>query len=68
MLVIAARPADDEHPYGHGKAEYFASGAEGTLILIAALSILAAAVSRLLNPKPLEQLGARFGSVSPSLR
>ena len=35
MLTIAARPADEDHPYGHGKAEYFASGAEGTLILIA---------------------------------
>ena len=57
MLTIAARPADEEHPYGHGKAEYFASGAEGTLILIAALSIVAAAVSRLVDPKPLEQLG-----------
>ena len=57
MLTIAARPADEEHPYGHGKAEYFASGAEGTLILIAALSIVAAAVARIINPKPLEQLG-----------
>src|SRR5205823_858510 len=39
MLTIAARPADEDHAYGHGKAEYFSSGVEGTLILIAAASI-----------------------------
>ena len=39
MLTIAARPADEEHAYGHSKAEYFSSGVEGTLILIAAVSI-----------------------------
>ncbi|RLC98129.1 MAG: cation-efflux pump [Chloroflexi bacterium] len=57
MLTIAARPADEEHAYGHSKAEYFSSGIEGTLILIAALSIATAAVQRLLSPKPLEQVG-----------
>ncbi|MFT3868698.1 MAG: cation diffusion facilitator family transporter [Nibricoccus sp.] len=57
MLKIAARPADDEHAYGHNKAEYFSSGVEGTLILIAAGSIAWAAYGRLLNPKPLEQIG-----------
>ncbi|MHB8974560.1 MAG: cation diffusion facilitator family transporter [Pirellulaceae bacterium] len=57
MLVIAARPADDEHVYGHSKAEYFASGAEGSLILVAAVSIAVAAVTRLFNPQPLEQIG-----------
>src|SRR5689334_2505495 len=39
MLTIAARPPDDEHAYGHGKAEYFSSGVEGALIFIAAISI-----------------------------
>lgn len=58
MLKIAARPADDEHAYGHNKAEYFSSGVEGTLILLAAGSIAWAAYGRLLNPKPLEQVGA----------
>jgi cation diffusion facilitator family transporter len=58
MLTIAARPADDDHAYGHGKAEYFSSGAEGTLILIAAISIGAAATNRLIHPQPLEQAGA----------
>ena len=57
MLSIAARPADEEHGYGHSKAEYFASGAEGALILVAAISIGVAAVSRLLHPQALEQTG-----------
>jgi cation diffusion facilitator family transporter len=56
MLTIAARPADEDHSYGHGKAEYFSSGLEGGLILIAALAIGVTAIPRLLNPKPLEQV------------
>jgi len=58
MLKIAARPADTEHAYGHNKAEYFSSGVEGTLILVAAASIAFAAYGRLLDPKPLEQVGS----------
>jgi len=61
MLTVAARPADEEHAYGHGKAEYFSSGVEGTLILIAAAGIGVAAVQRLLVPRPLEQLGFGLG-------
>ncbi len=57
MLTIAARPEDEDHAYGHSKAEYFSSGVEGTLILIAALSIGVAAVERFLSPQPLEQVG-----------
>lgn len=57
MLTIAARPADEEHAYGHGKAEYFSSGVEGTLILVAALGIGYTAIGRLISPQPLEQLG-----------
>ena len=57
MLIVAARPADEDHAYGHGKAEYFASGAEGALILLAAGGIAWAAVGRLLAPRPLEQVG-----------
>jgi cation diffusion facilitator family transporter len=56
-LTIAARPADEGHAYGHEKAEYFASGVEGVLILVAAGSIIYAAVSRFLAPQPLEHLG-----------
>lgn len=58
MLSIAARPADAEHAYGHGKAEYFSSGLEGGLILIAAVAISVSAVNRLLSPVPLERVGA----------
>lgn len=57
MLTIAARPEDEEHLYGHSKAEYISSGVEGTLILIAAISIGVAAVQRLLAPQPVEQAG-----------
>lgn len=61
MLVIAARPADESHVYGHSKAEYFASATEGLLILGAAAGIVGAAIQRLLNPQPLEQLGLGLG-------
>lgn len=57
MLSIAARSADENHPYGHSKAEYFASGVEGTLILIAAASIGYAAIERFVHPRNLEQVG-----------
>ncbi|MBX3636847.1 MAG: cation transporter [Rubrivivax sp.] len=57
MVTIAARPPDEDHPYGHHKAEYFSSGFEGVLIIAAALAIVWAAVQRLLNPQPLEALG-----------
>jgi cation diffusion facilitator family transporter len=68
MLTIAARPADENHAYGHSKAEYFSSGVEGTLILIAALGIGAAAVHRLITPRQLEQVGMGIGvSIAASL-
>ncbi|WP_088955210.1 cation diffusion facilitator family transporter [Variovorax sp. HW608] len=57
MVTIAMRPADEDHPYGHHKAEYFSSGFEGVLIVAAAVAIIWAAVARLLSPQPLEQLG-----------
>lgn len=56
-LTVAAMPADSGHSYGHDKAEYFASGVEGMLIVVAAISIVYAAVPRLLAPAPLENLG-----------
>ena len=61
MLTVAAQPVDDEHAFGHSKAEYFSSGVEGTLILVAAVSIAVAAIQRLLDPKPLEQIGIGMG-------
>ncbi|GIK10912.1 MAG: transporter [Anaerolineaceae bacterium] len=57
MLTVAARPADEDHAYGHSKAEYFSSAVEGILILVAAGGIIVAAVQRFLDPQPLEQLG-----------
>jgi cation diffusion facilitator family transporter len=57
MLTVAARPADRDHPHGHSKAEYFSSGVEGSLIVIAALSIAVAAIDRLLHPRILEKVG-----------
>ncbi len=57
MVTIALRPADDDHPYGHHKAEYFSSGFEGILIIVAALGIVWTAVLRLMDPQPLEQVG-----------
>ena len=57
MLSVAARPPDEDHAYGHGKAEYFSAGVEGGLIVIAALSIAVAAVDRLLHPRAIEQVG-----------
>ncbi len=68
MLTVAARPADEDHAYGHTKAEYFSSGVEGTLILLAAVSIAVTAVPRLINPQPIEQVGLGLAvSVAASL-
>ena len=61
MVTIAARPPDDDHPYGHHKAEYFSSGFEGVLIFAAALAIIWAAVQRMLNPQPLQAVGLGIG-------
>ena len=61
MVTVAAQPPDDEHPYGHEKAEYFSSGFEGVLILAAAAGIIFAAVHRWWQPQPLEQLSWGLG-------
>ncbi len=57
MVIVAARPPDAEHPFGHTKAEYFASGFEGLLIAVAAFGIFWAAWQRLLAPHALQDLG-----------
>src|SRR5512136_1237538 len=68
MLTVAARPADEDHVYGHSKAEYFSSGVEGTLILIAAVGIGIMSIQKLITPKPLEQIGLGIGvSIAASL-
>jgi len=56
-LLIAARPPDQDHAYGHSKAEYLSSGAEGFLIMVAAVFIAVQAIIRLRNPEPLAQVG-----------
>jgi cation diffusion facilitator family transporter len=56
-VTLAEQPADENHAYGHDKAEYFSSGVEGALILFAAIAIIWSAVNRLLHPVPLERLG-----------
>lgn len=58
VLTVAARPADEEHPYGHEKAEYFGAGVEGVLILLAAVSIGWTSIDRLRDPQPLEAVWA----------
>ncbi|MDX2239853.1 MAG: cation diffusion facilitator family transporter [Leptolyngbyaceae cyanobacterium bins.302] len=60
-VTYAAKPPDEEHAFGHYKAEYFSSGVEGALILVAAVSIAIAAWERLQHPQPLEQLGIGLG-------
>jgi cation diffusion facilitator family transporter len=57
MVTLAARPADAQHPFGHGKAEYFSSAFEGMMIFLAALGIFWTAFPRLWAPAPLERLG-----------
>jgi cation diffusion facilitator family transporter len=56
-LTVAARPADHNHHYGHGKAEYFSAGIEGLMIFVAAALIIVSAVQRLIHPQELEKLG-----------
>ena len=60
-LTIAARPADDDHHFGHSKAEYFSAALEGIMIFVAAASIIYLGIDRLLNPRPLESLGIGLG-------
>jgi cation diffusion facilitator family transporter len=69
MLTVAARPPDEEHAYGHHKAEYFASGFEGALILFAALSIIYTSTTRLFDPRPIEEatLGLGLAAVASLL-
>ena len=59
MLALrwALKPADEEHAYGHAKAEYFAAGVEGVMIVVAALVIAATALPRLLDPQPIDEAG-----------
>ncbi|MFO8085258.1 MAG: cation diffusion facilitator family transporter [Desulfobacterales bacterium] len=55
-VIVSAKPPDESHPYGHGKIEYFSSGFEGALIIIAAIGIFKTGFSHILNPHPLDYL------------
>ncbi|GHO61796.1 transporter [Ktedonobacter sp. SOSP1-52] len=68
-VTLAARPADEEHAYGHSKSEYFSSGVEGALILVAALVIAYEAIPRLLHPEPIDQayLGLSFSVLGAAI-
>jgi cation diffusion facilitator family transporter len=57
MITLAEKPADEEHAFGHYKAEYFSSAIEGGLIVIAAFSIIWSAIPRIIHPQPLENVG-----------
>lgn len=55
-IILSARPPDEDHPYGHGKIEFFSAGFEGALIVLAALGIFRVGISHLVTPQPLPQL------------
>jgi cation diffusion facilitator family transporter len=57
MITIAEKPADDDHAFGHNKAEYFSSAIEGGMIVLAAFSIIWTAIPRVIHPQPLENMG-----------
>jgi len=69
MVTIAKRPADDDHPYGHSKAEYFSAGFEGLLVVGASIAIIWASVNRWIHPQPLERVdwGVALSLVSTAL-
>jgi cation diffusion facilitator family transporter len=69
MLRVAASPPDAKHPYGLSKAEYFAAGIEGTLIVIAAVGIISSALPRLLAPQPLDTpaVGLALGAIAAAI-
>jgi len=57
-IWMAAQPPDSDHPYGHGKIEYFSAGFEGALIIVAAIGIFRTGLSHLVAPQPLTNLEA----------
>ncbi len=57
VILWATRPADEDHTYGHEKADYLSAGFEGALVLLAAVTIAYAAIERLVNPTELTEVG-----------
>lgn len=68
-ISVAARPPDDDHAHGHDKVEYFSSGAEGALILLAAAGIVYAAIQRLISPQPIDAapIGLAINSIATAI-
>jgi cation diffusion facilitator family transporter len=67
-LHVAAQPADEDHQFGHSKAEYFSAAVEGVMIFVAAVFILWSSVQRFFAPEPLENVGVGLGvSVAASV-
>ncbi len=62
-IRLAALPKDTNHPYGHGKIEFFSAGFEGALIVIASIVICVGAVQRLMEPAPLGNLSLGSGLI-----
>ena len=52
-LFVAAKPRDEDHPYGHGKAEFVSAAVEGSLITVAGLIIIYEAINNFVHPHPL---------------
>lgn len=68
LVRVAEAPEDEQHAWGHGKAEYFSSAFEGALIVMAAMGIGFSAVTRFVSPAPLEHVGVGLAvSVAASL-
>ena len=69
IINVSERPPDDDHEFGHYKAEYFSSGIEGTLILLAAVGIVIAAVPRLFAPQPITniEIGLALSAVAAAI-
>ena len=61
MLRLAAKPADEDHHFGHTKAEFFSAAVEGGMIFVAAIAIIISAVDRFLHPAALENIGIGLG-------
>lgn len=56
-IYLSALPKDRNHPYGHGKIEFFSAGFEGALIVIASIFIIVEAIKRMMEPTPIQNLG-----------
>ncbi len=61
VIRVGARPPDEQHAYGHEKAEYFSSGAEGGMIVIAAVTIVWVCIRRLIEPQEIDQVDLGIG-------